>query len=161
MESDDSEQKMKKEFEKLRDKYSLPSFDTLAEEFDAEKVFEKDSGFLLRDIRRAIAEKIGAYVHMLESLINPVSTPLFIYSVLKTCSPEQKNNLKKLYDELSGFQFKIMKLDTLYKEEAESEFIKQATKKWQGLKKEIYEVLDCFDKEYGKSSEHANKSYFG
>ena len=81
MESDKDIQEIEKEYNPLKEKYNLPEFKKLAEDFDIEKVVEKETSFLLREIRRAIAEKISAYLHLFETLVNPASPPVFVFNL--------------------------------------------------------------------------------
>jgi hypothetical protein len=71
----------------------------LSEDFDIEKVLEKE-GFLLRNIRRAISEKIVAYLHFFETLINPSSPPMFVFSFLKNLNEKDKQGIKDCYKKI-------------------------------------------------------------
>ena len=73
---------LKKAYLDLQQDHTLPEFTKLAEDFDIEKIQDKETSFLLREIRRAINEKITAYIHLFENLINPNAPPMFIFSIL-------------------------------------------------------------------------------
>ncbi|MDD2444797.1 MAG: hypothetical protein PHX15_01515 [Candidatus Nanoarchaeia archaeon] len=156
----------KKKLEELRIeydlfKYNLPSFQSLLDDFDLLKVCEKDSGYLLRDIRRTIVEKLNGYLQLFEFFLNPISPPLFIISLVRYFNNEDKKLIKQMYNEISKLNLLSLKLDTIYNEEKEAEFIKNSYEKWSFLKKQIYDLLDKINFENEKSNLDNNSNYFG
>jgi hypothetical protein len=147
-------------YNELKEKHDLPEFRKLAEDFDIEKITDKESIFLIREIRRTIGEKISAYSHLFETLINPSSPPMFIFSALRGINGEDKEKIKEIYKKMSKFQIEIMKLDTIYSEEGEVEFVKKSFNQWQELKKEIYAIIEKFDENIAKSDNSKKRSYF-
>lgn len=145
----------------FKEKYGLPEFNSLVEDFDVEKALEKESNLILREVRRAISEKISAYTHLLENLLNPASPPLFIFTILKNATSEDKKKVKEIYTKLSKSHLKTMKLDTIYDEEKEANYIKEISEEWQPLKKEIYNLLESFDKEFPEDIDSNTRAYFG
>ena len=148
-------------YNELKEKHSLPEFKRIAEDFDIEKIAEKESIFLIREIRRTINEKLSAYMHLFETLINPTAPPMFIFSVLRGINGEDKEQIKEIYKELSKLQIEVMKLDTIYSEESEVAFVKKSFDRWQELKKEIYTIIGKFDENIGKEDNSKNRGYFG
>lgn len=142
-------------------KFNLPEINLLMEDFDIVKFLDKDSEFLLRDIRRGMGEKITAYLHLFETFVNPSSPPVFVFSFLKNLSQKEKEMIRSIYKELTRLQIQAMKLDTIYDEEKESQYISHAAKKWIELKKEIFDLISLFEKEFEKNVEEKEKSYFG
>jgi hypothetical protein len=67
---EEKEIKFEEYYEQLSKKYKLPKLDELEEDFDVSKFEKEDAKFLARSMRRIIAEKIGAYSHFFEMLIN-------------------------------------------------------------------------------------------
>lgn len=152
---------IKEDYKKIEEKFSLPTFEKLVEDFDVEKISEKEEGLLIRDVRRAITEKIAGYLHLFEMLMNPASPPMFVFSFMKNLSEQDKKEIKEIYKELSRIQIATIKLDTIYDEKKESEFIKKTYLTWQDLKKKVYQLVEVFEKEFEKNSETKEKSYFG
>jgi hypothetical protein len=148
------------EYGKLKNKYELPEFEKLSEDFDLEKVSEKESLFLAREIRRAINEKMTAYLHLFETLINPAAPPMFVFSILRNISPENKELLKILYKKLARTQIETMKLDTIYNEEEEVKFIKETFENWQEIKKEVYQLIEQFESSFDTDDIAKRRSYF-
>lgn len=142
-------------------KYGLPEFEKISEDFDIEKIQDKESIFLIREIRRTINEKIAAYIHLFETLINPTTPPMFVFSILRNISTADKDTIKKIYKALSRTQIEVMKLDTIYKEESEAKFIKETFIIWQELKPTIYKLIERFESNFDEDDSSKKRSYFG
>ena len=149
---------LREEFEELE--YNLPDFDLLAEDFDIEKVFEKESSFLLREVRKIIVEKLSAYLQLFETFMNPGSSPMFVYSVLRNITEEDRDLIKDLYKRLSGYQLRAVRLDTVYNEENEAKFILESFNDWQELKHEVYDILERLEKDSGEKGDSNKNGYF-
>lgn len=152
---------IKKEYKELGIKYKLPEFEALAEDFDIEKILEKETSFLLREIRRAISDKSNAYLHLFETLINPTSPPVFIFSILKNVGEKDQKSMREVYKKLAKAQIQIMKLDTIYSEENEAEFIKNFFDEWQELKTKICDLVNDFEKKLEGSNNSKKRGYLG
>jgi hypothetical protein len=150
---------VEEQYNKLKEKYDLPEFKELTKDFDIEKNQDKESPFLLREIRRIINEKIGSYLHLFETLMNPTSPPMFVFSILRNISTEDKESIKEIYKELSKTQIEIMKLDTIYSEESESEFVSKTYQSWQALKPKIYKLIENFESSFETDDTSTKKSY--
>ena len=161
MEQEKTVEEIKAEYEKIAKKHDLPNFEKFREDFDIDKLLEKAEGFLIRDVRRTMTEKISAYLHVFETFVNPASPPLFVFTFLKNYTEVDKKKINKIYMELTKLQIANMKLDTIYNEKSEIEFIKKTFASWQDLKKDIYSIIERFGEELDKNSETKEKSYFG
>ena len=150
-----------KEYDLLKGKYGLPEFDLIARDFDAEKILEKETNFIVREVRIAIGEKISSYLHLFETLINPSAPPMFIFAVLRNLNSENKEVIKKIYKRLSKFQVEMMKLDTIYDETKEVLYVNGAVKEWQNLKVEIYNLIENLEKGLEEDNGSKNRGYFG
>jgi len=144
----------------LKSRYDLPTFEALAQDFDIEKIAEKETGFLAREIRRAINEKITAYIHLFETLINPTTPPMFVFKILKNLSTKEKESAQEFYKVLSKTQIKVMKLDTIYSEKEEVKFINETFKIWQEIKSQIHTLFESFEKNFENGDTLRGQSYF-
>ncbi|MEM2955983.1 MAG: hypothetical protein QW041_00155 [Candidatus Pacearchaeota archaeon] len=153
--------KLKKDYEKLRQKYKLPSFNELNEEFEIEKLQERETDFLLRHIRRAMIEKIAIILRFLEVLVNPAEaqTQLYIFSVMKSISAEMKKDIEKIYKEMTMIELSSLSLDIDYNEKNEVRFIKEIMEKWPKIKKELKEVTNKLGVVWTHEKMHTG--YFG
>ena len=148
-------------YNELKLKHNLPEFEKLAEDFDIEKITDKEPIFPTREIRRVINEKITAYLHLFETLINPNAPPMFIFSILRNTSDKNKDNIREIYKTLSKIQVEAMKLDTIYKEDAEIKFINETFEAWQKLKLTIYKLIENFEASFEENDTSQKRSYFG
>ena len=86
-------QDVKKEYEKFKEKYNLPEFKKLNEDFYIERASDVETDFLLREIRKFISDRYSNYMRFVEAILNPVNSPMFIFSVIKLLGKEDKKVL--------------------------------------------------------------------
>ena len=134
--------KLKKDYEKLRAKYKLPSFQELNVEFEIEKLQDRETDFLLRQARRVMIEKIAVVLRFLEIMVNPAEgqTPLYVFSVIKNISPDMKKIIEKIYKELTVIELNSLSLDIDYDKKNEAKFIKDVAARWPSIKKDLKEI---------------------
>ena len=154
-------EKLKKDYERLRARYKLMDFSKLNQEFEVEKIQERETDFILREMRRVISDKIAAFLRFLELFINPQSAPVFVLASLKELSSKDKETIEKMYRELVNIELTAVSLDIEYSEAKEAQFIKDTVKKWQDIKPDMKNISDTLLKMQSKSSEKKGKSYFG
>lgn len=154
-------EKLKKEYEKLKDRYNLPSFVEINEDFEIEKLQERETDLLIREVRRIMVEKNSAYLRFIEMFLNPGNAPMFFFSLVKNMDHVDKKTLEELYGELGKFEILSLKLDNEYNEEKEAEFIKKFYKDWQEIKKKFGRLLKAVDDSWEKKSERKEKGYLG
>ena len=152
---------LEQEYNEIKKEHNLPEFTAIAEDFDIEKIQEKETSFLLREIRRAINEKISAYIQLFETLINPNAPPMFVFSILRNISQKDKDTIKEIYKTLSKTQIEIMKLDTIYSEKSEANFINNTFLIWQELKPKIHKLIEDFESNFETDDTTKKRSYFG
>lgn len=152
---------LKQKYRKLQGEHNLPSFEELNREFYVEKIAESETDFLFREIRKFIADKFYNYMRFIETILNPVNAPIFIFSLIKSMTPEDKRKLGEVYDKLSEVYFKVIKLDVDSSKEKEAEFVNSAYSSWLEIKKELAGMLEKFKSINGKGEEGFNSKYFG
>ncbi|MFA7707610.1 MAG: hypothetical protein WCX73_01555 [Candidatus Pacearchaeota archaeon] len=116
--------KLKQEYDKLKERYNLPEFSDVNRVFDIEEI-DIDTDFLLRRIRRTVSERISGYLRFLEVILNPSNAPMFIFKLIKKISEEDKKQLSDIYEVLGGFELEAVKLDLNYNELKEADFIRK------------------------------------
>ena len=156
----------KKPYTEIKEKYEALEFDLpelvkLDEDFEISKQLDEETQFILRDIRKIIAQKFSAYLQLFELLKNPSSSPVFVYSILKNISDDDKKIIKEVYKELSKYQIQSMKLDTIYTEQLEFEYVKNGYDKWQELKTQILSILNKADLDAEEDKKPIKNGYFG
>lgn len=152
---------LKKEYEKYEKKYKLVSFEKLNEEFDIEKIAEKETDLLLREIRKTIADKIIAYIRFIEVLMNPSNGPMFFFTIVKGINLNDKSLVEKIYKKLASFELDIISLDNSYEEKKEAEFLVRVYKDWQELKEDIEKLVVIMKESWEKQGDKIEKDYFG
>ncbi len=154
-------EKLKQDYEKLRRKGKLPSFQLLNEEFEIERIAEHETDTLLREIRKAITEKTIAFLRFFELIINPSNAPFFLLSIIKHFSALDKKLVEKIYQQLCGFEIEAINLDFKYNEKAEAGFINDAVKKWRCMQDDLQEISKSMERAWNASFEKKERSYFG
>lgn len=154
-------EELNRRYGKYRKKYKLPSFSKLNQDFEIEKIQEKETEFLLREIRRAMSDKIVAFLRFFELFLNPTNAPVFVLAMLKTLSARDKELIEKIYHNLVSFELTSITLDIIYEEKKEAEFIKHVFKRWQSFKSELQEFSRIIERIKTKEKEKGRKSYFG
>jgi len=152
---------VKKNYRKFQEKYNLPSFDKLNEDFQIEKITENETDYLLREVKKAMAEKFYNYLRFTETLLNPVNAPVFIFSMIKSIEAEKKKNLNEIYKKLAKNEIRIIEIDLVYSEKKEAEFIKESYKLWQEIKEELLDIIKNVKDNWDNKLEGKRKGYFG
>ncbi len=152
---------MKKEYEKLRKKFKLPSFKELNDNFDIERVSERDTDSLIREIRKSMMDKVLAYFKFTEMLINPSNSSLFFFSLVKGLSSKDKRILERLYERLGEMEINVIELDAKYMEKDEVEFIKKVNKEWKTISEELIKLVEVLRRNWRQKSSKNDRDYFG
>ncbi|MEX0932873.1 MAG: hypothetical protein WDZ77_02115 [Candidatus Pacearchaeota archaeon] len=152
---------LKKRCSSFQKKYELPTFEQLNEDFQIEKICENETDFLIREIRKFIADRLYNTLRFIETLLNPVNAPVFIISLSKAMSPEDKRSFGEIYKNLAKKEIELFKLDFVYSEEKEAKFIKESYNFWQGIKNQIFSSIENAEKGLDRKLEEKEKGYFG
>lgn len=136
---------LKKEYEKVKQKYNLPGFDELNKEFEIERLCEHETELLARRLRRAITEKVIHMLRLLEYFVNPQGAPLFIHSIMNNFDDETKKLIEKLYESGCKLETRSLALDISSDDEKDIKFIKEMLAVWKTMKKDIEKLNDKID----------------
>jgi len=152
---------LKKEYEKLKEKYNLPGFQEMNEDFEIEKLQERETETLAREIRRAMIEKNSAYLRFIEMFMNPSSSPMLFLALMKNMDNIDKKLVEGLYSKLGKYEILSLRLDNEHDENKEAEFINKLFKGWQQVKKDFGSLLKFMEDSFDKKSERKEKGYLG
>lgn len=130
MEKTDLE-KLKETYTKLQIKHSLPNFEQMNEDFGIDRIAEIKTEILIREVRKFMTEKFSNYLRFIEAILNPVNSPIFVFSVIKNLNNREKEILTEVYKKLAKFEIELLEIDLQFSEENEAEFIKRAFREWQ------------------------------
>jgi len=152
---------LKKDYSKLRDKYKLPGFKELNEEFDIEKVSQNETDCLLREIRKAVMDKVIAYLRFIEMLLNPSNAPMFFFALVKGLTAGDKRLLGKVYDKLGSLEIEVIGLDCHYSEKDEADFLNHLYADWNVVKEDMMKLVETLKRNWNQKSGKNHRDYFG
>lgn len=154
-------EKLKRKYERIRKRYKLPDFKELNNDFQIEKICEYETDCLAREIRKFMADKFSNYLRFIEAVLHPINAPIFIFSVIKAISQEEKRKFEEIYKKLAENEIKLIEVDIDSSEEKETKFIKESYKMWQEIKKDLLEITKMIKKNWDSKFGANSKSYFG
>ena len=161
MEKESDLEDLKKDYKKVQEKYNLPDFVELNKDFNIERIADTQTYFLVREVRKFMADRFSNYLRFIEALLNPVNAPMFVFSIVKSINNEEKKKLTEIYKNLAQIEIEIIDLDIQFVEEKEAEFIKEAYNSWQKIKKDMLEIIKVIKKNWDNKDEVNGKQYFG
>jgi hypothetical protein len=129
---------IKEKYQELSGKYKLPSFEELDNEFEV-SIIEKDN-FLLREIRRAIIEKIEIYIEFLEKLLNPETDLSSMYES-SVFNEEDRKELFEVYKKIMFFHRLSVEVSIEENDEKTSEYLNKFLGEWVEIKKRFLAVV--------------------
>jgi len=153
------EEKIRKKYEELKKKYSLPDFEELNKEFEISIIEYED--FLLREIRKKIADKINTMCEFFEDLLSPDNTIANLYEY-KAFNDAEREDVFRLYRRLKVLEKLSLELSLNHDEKKDAEFINEFFSSWESIKNKIIKIIrkmrDFWEKE---STKKENEEYFG
>ena len=152
--------KLEQDYLKIQKAYDLPSFDKMNEDFQIEKI-ESETVFLIREIRKFIADKFSNYFRFIETILNPVNVPMFIFSIIKSISTKEKEKLTEIYKKLAKVEVELIELDLKFSEKKEAEFVKHSYQIWQGIKEDFLTVIGVMKRNWDNKIEKDKEKYLG
>ena len=154
---------LKQEYKIIQEKYNLPSFDELNRDFAIEKAVEIQTDYLIREIRKLVADRIYNYMRLMEVMMNPQNAPLYIFSLIKTMNEDDKKKLSDIYKKFSDNEIALIKMDIHFDEEKEAEFINKIFKIFnEDIRIKFLAIVEKLGNGEGKKkSKESNGSYFG
>jgi len=153
--------KLKEDYGKIQKKHKLPSFKELNEDFHIEKIAEAETEILIREVRKFVGDKLANYMRFVESLLNPVNVPMFVFSFIKLMDSDDKKRLSDIFKELMKKEVKFIEIDLEFNEEKEAQLIRDSYRFWQDAKKDMLKILEKINKKWDDKSETNNKGYYG
>jgi len=152
---------LKKDYKKIQKKHNLPDFERLNEDFYIEKISETETDYLVREIRKYMSEKFSHYLRLVEAILNPTNVPLFVFSIVRIITKEEREKLVDIYKKLSKIEVELLEIDLKFSEEKEADFVNNSYKIWLEIKKDMLSVVDVIKKNWDNKSESISKGYFG
>lgn len=161
-----SEEKIdvKKEYDKLKIKYSLPEFEKLEKDFEFYHLREniKDESYVLRLIRRRIYDKIVFFCNILERILFPNPSSLILINEAKFFPEEKRKEMFNIYKILMKYERLSLTLDISNDENKNVSFIKNIHKDWPHLRDYCQKIVQEISNRWEKEEEFEEKTgYLG
>jgi len=152
---------LKKSYKIIQEKYNLPSFEELNENFNIEKAAETETDILIREVRKYVGDKLFNYMRFIEGLLNPVNASMFTLSIVKSLDADDRNKLGDIYKEMMKKEVAFIKIDLEFNEESEANFIKDSWNFWNQIKSDLMGIVNKIDSKWDEEKiEINNKGYF-
>lgn len=146
-EKPDKLEKLKAEYEKLRQKHKLPAFEELDNEFEIRTI--KSNSFIIREIRRMMTHRIEDILSLVNPILNP--NPQSLRNIIETKIFE-KQDMEPVFE----FYKKLFQLAhegitaSLESEASEVAWINKAWKAWPEIKKQALSFSRKISEGWGK-----------
>lgn len=155
---------LKSSYETLANKYNLPSFQELDNEFEIlyfRELFEISHP--LSFVRRRIYEKFGWVCGMLQGIAQPNPSSMISIEESSFFKKEEKKEHIDLLKAMMYYERYSVNLDIETNEEQDAEFIKQAYQKWMEIKPQITKISAKLKDSWKKETEvkERNNNYMG
>jgi hypothetical protein len=154
-------EELKKDYKIVKEKYNFPSFESLNKDFYIEKISEIETDYLIREIRKLMTDRFANYLRFVETFLHPANAPIFVMSIAKLITSDERKSLFDIYGKLAKSEMKIVGLDLEFNEEKEAEFIKDSYNLWQEIKKELLVFVKKIEDNWDVKPEINGKNYFG
>jgi len=150
---------VKTKYEELQKKYNLPSYKEINKDFEL-SIMEEEK-FLLRQVRRKIAEKVEAYSKMIEPILMPESNQASMYEC-QLVTEEEKSKLYKLFKKMLYFDRFSIETSVNETNEQTAKFINEFWGEWSSIKSELSELFKKLKEGWTKEFELEEKrNYLG
>lgn len=127
---------MKEAFEKARKSYPvLPEYDALNHEFELFVIDHPD--FILRQVKRRMAEKLDTFASLLESLISPDPGSLTQMYECRVFTNGEKKLMVELYRHIMSNYRLLLETDLIADDKTDAETIRKVFDMWYADKAQL------------------------
>jgi len=150
---------MKKEYEKLRKKYSLPSFEKLNNDFQIESIEEK--GQHLLQIAKKMSTKASDFSNLLEETLSPEAR-LGSMTESGAFTENEKKKILTVFRKLN-YQYRLYtKIDISYDEIETAKFINKFFEEWELIKPDLKTIINKMVESWNHNKKtNVKLGYFG
>ncbi|MBS3157009.1 hypothetical protein J4442_02435 [Candidatus Woesearchaeota archaeon] len=145
--------KINEEYDELRKKYKLPSFDEVNYEFEISTLDVNKIPSLSRGILRAICNKMGLFLNYVEPVISPNPQGLHGYIEIQNTTNDEKKEIFEFYKDLSKKYHKAYSTELTEKEEEIIKEIKNVLKYWDSVRVRFKKISEVINKAWEKELE--------
>ena len=153
---------LKEDYADLEERFGLPNFGLMNEDFQIEKIQGEDTDFLLREVRKYVGDKFTSYLRFLETLIQPNGSQTFVFMMLKSLDSDDMKKIREMYAKMARKELELLELDIEYNIEKEAKFVKTTFDLWGEIKEELIFIMDKAKFNWDKSAPEIKKNnYYG
>lgn len=152
---------LKSVYEDMAKKHGLPSFEKMNIIFEIERI-EKESDMILRQVRKAMMDRIISYTRFIEMLLNPSQAPFSYMSLARDMSSDDRALLNKVYRNFVDLELRSLKEEIEYDESAEARIIIDIYEAWGKTKDDLKKIINSLGMSWNvEKAQKKDKSYFG
>jgi len=126
---------VKKEYQKLKEKYKLPSYADLDRAFDISSI--EPDGKLLREIKKNVKEAFDKVLSFLGGMLQPESGDVVAFYEYKCFSDDDRTKSFKLLHRLLVISRKHTETVFAQDDVKDADFINEAYHEWEAIRKEL------------------------
>jgi len=154
-------EEIKNAYQKIQKKYSLPEFEEMNSVFEIGKI-KRDSGNLIRDIRRIMTDKTSYFMRLIEVMINPSQAPPIFLILLKEITKEDKKILDSTFSAFMEIELDSYKLNISSTEKEEADLVKKINEIWHKQTTDLNKIINILERNWKQisSTQKQNKGYF-
>ena len=152
------ENKFLDNYNKIKEKYDLPSYEELDLNFE---IGTPDDKNILRAVRKKMSEKLETYTKLIEEYIQPDSNFSIFYE-MKDFTDKSKENMLSIFKKMMIFYRRSIKLNLGLSEKEDADFIKEFFTSWKEIKEFVINTLDNAIESWKKDdAKEIHQAYFG
>ena len=152
-------EQVKAHYQSYQEKYKLPLFDQLCEQFELEKI-EAQPLCLLRTVRKHMMEKLINTLNFCDMLLNPGQAPRMYHAFLKVQTKEDSERIEQMYKAFASISLDCLALEKEYNETQEATMILRIAAVWNEQKENFSQLMYAIANPK-KAEARKEKSYFG
>jgi len=148
---------IEEKYSKLKAKYNLPDFKEINDFFEISTI-EKDD-FLLREIRRKIADKVSLFAGILGGVVSTEPTPA---SMIEFGNIEESDAKRafEIYKKLMYWERYSAEIGAIGDEKNDAKFIKEFYEEWKTLRNDVAELIGKLKEAWKKGTKGMEEGYF-
>ena len=127
------------DYAKLKKEFKLPEYSLLDNEFEISTI--ETPGFLLRQIRRKIEERISSINHRIENVLHADSNSVSVLFESSFFTNDDKVKILEMHRKIMILIKKLDEADILQDEKKDADIIAEAAAEWPKLRKECAEKI--------------------
>ena len=129
---------VKEDYTELSKKHKLPSFAEMEREFEISTLDEE--GFLLREVRRKITEKVELYFKFLEEILQPEITIANMHES-REFNEEEREKIFKLFSKLMFLYRLSMETSVNEDDQKSADYINTVFTDWDNIKDQFSKIV--------------------